>query len=198
MNYYLMNIDDYATPGFCSADKPIIGTWNDFERLANEKKLSHNDNSLTELLLAYKANHNLEHEVAYHKDKLLKGVKLLDIRHVDKENYTWRHFNIWDFPYDFFAQSVEVERIMCSRYSKIYIASKITFNNIVIKSDQGNTPITHTWGYPGIYSFEDNFMKTTVYIVEKEFHKMEYFPALDYFNGDIDLTKAVEEILGDG
>ena len=58
--------------------------------------------------------------------------------------------------------------------------------------------VDHTWGYPGIYSFDGDAMKTNVYLVEKTFHKMEFNNAMQYFNGDIELKPAIDEILGDG
>ena len=198
MRYFLMNIDDYTMPGFCSGDKPIIGTMNDFENLAKERQQATNQTDILELLDQYKKNHLLEHEVSYHKDKFLRGLHFIDIRHFDKDNYTWRHFNVWDCPYDFFAREIEVERVMFRRYSTIYIASKIKFSGLTIQSPGNELRIDHTWGYPGIYSFDGDVMKTTVYLVEKTFHKMEFNNALNYFNGDIELKPAIDEILGDG
>jgi hypothetical protein len=193
-----MNIDDYTMPGFCSGDKPIIGMMNDFENLAKERQRVNNETDILELLEQYKKNHLLEHEVSYHKDQFLRGVHFIDIRHIDKDNYTWRHFNIWDCPYDFFAREVEAERVMFRRYSTIYIASKIKFSGLTIQSPGNDLRIDHTWGYPGIYSFDGDVMKTNVYLVEKTFHKMEFNNALKYFNGDIELKPAIDEILGDG
>ena len=198
MRYFLMNIDDYTMPGFCSGDKPIIGTMNDFENLAKERHQANNQTDILELLDQYKKNHLLEHEVAYRKDRLLRGIHFIDIRHIDKENHTWRHFNVWDCPYDLFARNIEVERVVFRRYNTIYIASKIKFNGLKIASPGHELVVDHTWGYPGIYSFDGDAMKTNVYLVEKTFHKMEFNKAMQYFNGDIELKPAIDEILGDG
>ena len=194
-----MNIDNHSVPGFCSCDKPIIGTLNDFENMAQERANKYEKRDVLQLIDKYKTNHSVKHNVAYHDDQLLRGITLLDIRHIEKEDYSWKHFNIWGYPHDFFAKNVEVERIMCSRYNTIYIASKIKFNGLVLQSSEmKDMIISHTWGYSGIYYFDETVMKTTVYLVEKTFHKMEYYNALKYFNEDINLTEAVNEILGDG
>ena len=198
MRYFLMNIDDYSMPGFCSGDKPIIGTMNDFENLAKERQQANNQTDILELLDQYKKNHLLEHEVAYRKDRLLRGIHFIDIRHIDKENHTWRHFNIWDCPYDLFARNIEVERVVFRRYNTIYIASKIKFNGLKIASPGHELVVDHTWGYHGIYSFDGDAMKTNIYLVEKTFHKMEFNKAMQYFNEDIELKPAIDEILGDG
>ena len=206
-----LQLDDAACPSFCSFTKGFYGTYRDIKAfmnaLAEHNEKGHHDMILKAFQAWETGDHEVEHSPAYHTCKLLTPREIFHRTEHLLKNVEFRHMNIWDFPYDFKADTVQVEQMLIKGKSDGYVRClRASFENLTVRSPE--TPIPQMqewkpvgnrfWGYPQMMVLEDDriysrlFMEQQTYAdLAEALRDMEDSEKLDY-------SVICEEIVGDG
>lgn len=207
-HYYILRLDDYATPSFASRTKPYFGTLDDIRGLINALKASekHRDYH-AEMIAAFReyeaGNHKVTHNVAYQDVPLLEPVEVIGETILRLENYQWQHINIWDCPYNIRCDQVETHHLWLSSPEGCLRAVKARFRNLCYRgtSDLWSPAEEGFWGYPEMLHMHENTLCNRLAVAEKHFEDRKAARkdmAAFRINKDVDFTEFCNEILGDG
>lgn len=208
---YEIQLDDAACPSFCSFTKGFYGTYRDIKSfmtaLTEDNEKGHHDSILNAFRAWEAGDLEVEHSLAYHTCRLVTPRQIFHRTEHLLENVEFRHMNIWDFPYDFKADTVRVEQILIKGESDGYVRClRASFENLTVRRPE--TPIPQMqewkpvgnrfWGYPQMMVLEDDriysrlFMEQQTYAdLAEALRDMEDSEKLDY-------SVICEEIVGDG
>ena len=159
--FYALQLDDYALPGFVSGGKYYYGSLTELDEYFNalqENKRARETHE--ETILAYKefkdGNLDVRHTVAYNKVNLLEPIKVYSIDSVMiYDPFLWKHENIYGFPYFMKADAIIYDVIWIKHGSSYIRCVKPEFCNLSYCPNPANgvkyeLMNNNFWGQPEI------------------------------------------------
>ena len=206
--YYLIELDNYAMPGFVSFSKEYLMTISGFkewlEELRKDENMVQQWQILSEALQAFLDGQKyVTHQVAYRQVPFAKQVTLLHSESTSFDNHQWEHINTWGFPYRMRCEHVETRHfwLKCDGYYSRYMEAR--FTNLEYESSSGkwDTFGDSFWGYPGVLVTEGNITRNLLAEPEKEFETFQEVKS-DWQSfcqePKPDFTEFCNDIFGDG
>lgn len=206
--YYVFQLDDPATPGFCSFNKLYVGTEETLKAVASNLEKSGSYPETARALRDYfKGNHSAEHRIAYRTQKVLVPIKIESEHKKFFENKKWTHINIWGFPYEMKCDSALIHQIVFNYDGNTYRCVRAWLKNLCYESVGGNwNPLNEGfWGNDSILyvaSVPDStdFTFTNLLYVEESHYEDDVPTAINDMLTDekIELKRICDEIFADG
>lgn len=201
---YLLYLDDPSCPGFCSFDRMYFGTLDDMSA-AFAQVTEHDPDDLLPSWMEYLAgNRDVEHYVAYRKERLLTPVELIDSEHFSPGKMDWAHINTWGFPYFMNADDVEVSQILVRHDGSYYRAVRAKMKNLTFHTeDEERLPVQDgLWGNAFTLKIErrgkDRLLSGLLYTAVDVFTKRTEAKNVLHDISKISLDVVCDEIFGDG
>lgn len=196
---YVINFEDYATPGFASGTKKFFGTLSEIEHYIDYLK---KDDGFEDTIKAFKdyknGNKNAEHYIAYNKHLLMDEVKVLQSALYRKSKLNWVHKNVYGYDYYMKCDKVSAQRLVVE-YKKIeYTIIRAKFVNLQYKGDlfpneKYKQLLYGFWGLPHFFgcTVENNkiCLETNLWTVESYGNILREEP---------NFSNICDEIFGDG
>lgn len=205
--YYILRLDDPATPGFCTFDKMYVGTEETILQVASNLEKNDSYPETAAAIRSYlKGNHSAEHRIAYRNQKVLIPIKIEAEHKTSFENYKWTHINIWGFPHIMKCDSALLHQIIFKYEGKIHRCIRAWLKNLRYESYGGNwSPLrSGFWGNESILDVAtmpntDDFTFNNLLYVEEE-HYEDFSTAFNDMLVDekIELQRICDEIFADG
>ena len=206
--YYILDLDDPATPGFCSFNKMYVGTEGTINMVANNLE---KDGQYPETVQAirnyFKGNHAAEHNIAYRNEKVLVPITIESEHKTSFTSKKWTHINIWGFPYEMKCDSALVHQIVFSHNGTTYRCVRAWFKNLCYESFGGNWNRLNGgfWGNASVLDVsevpgsEDFTFNNLLYVEEEHYEKDVPSAVEDMLNEKkIEFKKICDEIFADG
>lgn len=199
--YFCIFLDDYAMPGFCSADKEYFGTIEDLQ--AFKENLDDTSNLKQHLEAFINGDLSVTHIVAYNEHVLGKKATCYGKKEcIVSQSHIWIHKNIWGCDYKMCFSKCESEHIWIKIGKKYCRCIKPVFydlgyyNDFTDKYDELN----HFWGQPDYFYMKNNMLKALLYVEEVKFDtKEEMLQDFENFTADKSCyNEVINEIFGDG
>lgn len=128
LQYYAVNFDDPALPGFCSGDKAYFGTANDIRAVVENMLQSDRDRArliIDQLdCLPNLLGNNL-------RPVMVKGRSELLVK-----NAKFHHSNIWGFLHAFRSEEAKIDQIIVKHEGKYLRCCRVAMKNLEIMLDQ--------------------------------------------------------------
>lgn len=207
-NYYVLYLDEPASPGFCSLDKMYVGTESDLKIVADNMLDNQVYVETAEAIKKYfEGDRSVEHTIAYRKRKVLEPIKVAAEHVLNIEKLEWTHKNAWGFPYDMKAEKVKLQQIVFDYNGSVYRCIKGWFANLCYKGVGGawNPLDGGFWGNafilnvlrmqePGSFVFNN-----ILYVIEESYSSEIDKAILDMtIQEKIQLQGICDEIFADG
>ena len=207
-NYFLLNLDDPAVPGYCSFSKTYLGTQEDLTIVANrlEKEKLYPE-TVRAIRRYFNGNTASEHNIAYKKQKVLIPTTPISEYKSQVKNRKWTHYNVWGFPYEMKLDSAIISQIIITNNSYHYRYIKAWMRNLCYKSYGGEwTPLKDGfWGNSSILDVTavpgtTDFILHNLLYVEEERYEAELKHAINDITDEekIEFQKICDEIFADG
>lgn len=206
--YYIFQLDDPATPGFCSFNKMYVGTEETLNIVASNLEKSGSYPETAKAIRDYfKGNHSAKHRIAYQTHNVLEPIKIESEHKKFVENMKWTHINIWGFPYEMKCDSALIHQIVFNYEGSTYRYIRAWLKNLCYESVSGNwSPLDDGfWGNDSILyvaSVPDStdFTFTNLLYVEESHYENDVPTAIKDMLDDekIELKRICDEIFADG
>ena len=206
--YYRLELDDYATPGFVSGGKYYFTTAEGFKvwltALERDEQMVVYFEMLSNAFRGYMdGNKEVTHTVGYNEVPFFKPATVLHYEKTCFENYQWEHINIYGFPYNMRCKRAETTHLWLECDQKYYRYVEARFANLEYESRAGEWyPLEEGfWGYPEVLTTEDGVTWNRLAEREKNFANREEAEAdWSAFCADPvpDFTEFCNDIFGDG
>lgn len=167
--YYIMAIEDYSLPGFCSGSNKVIISRENLDKFI--KNLP-DDILQTDIAEAYNefvnGNTKAEYTVAYSKQRFLKPCKIVNSFKAEGTSFLYDHINIYGYKYRIISDDYSFEYITIKENGKEKNYLKPCFTNLRFETEDNkkqkmlNNP-ENFWGFPGLYIKEDDKIQSLVY-----------------------------------
>lgn len=176
--YHIFNLELYATPGFVSGTQQYIGTLEDYSEFvqAGLKPEMNREyfNMLNDAYNQYSQGQNdIKIQIAYSWFPFAAKAELIATKEYHEENFHREIMNIYDFPYDFNADGVDVDIIYIKNQKNQYyryirpVMTKLTMiNTIGEHKDKTNGGY---WGHPAILEPGNGMVRARLFLQEKRF-----------------------------
>jgi len=205
--FYLLNLTDPATPGFCSFNKMYVGT----EKMINQVVDNfENNKSYPDTISAvhsyFDGNINAEHNIAYTQQKVLTPIRIEAEHKMKFGNMKWTHTNIWGFPYNMRCDSVNAHQIVFMYNKRYYRFIKVYLENLSYEGVRnewiklrggfwGNDSVLNVYNIPSA----DSFIFNNLLFIEEECYDNSTLAVKDiYIKNKINFKKVCDEIFADG
>ena len=206
--YYRLELDDYATPGFVSGGKYYFTTAEGFKEwlaaLEKDEQMAVYFEMLSTAFCEYQAgNKDVTHTVAFNKVPFFRPATILYSEHSAFEKYQWEHINIYGFPYIMRCERVEAKHLWLKCGQKYYRYVEARFTNLEYESCAGEWyPLDEGfWGYPEVLTTENSVTWNRLAEREKSFANRDEAEAdWNAFLSDPvpNFTEFCNDIFGDG
>ena len=205
--FYQLRLDDCATPGFVSFDKPYYGTLEEIRgfiaALEQDEQCRENHANLIAAFHAYESgNHDAKHYAAFQEIPLLIPVDVL-MRRVERlHDYAWTHMNIWECPYYLRCRELEAEQVWIETEKCCVRCLRTRFKNLELKSIVGDEwrPLNSGfWGYPHMLEYEEPYVYSRLLVSEEAFKTKKLALKNAQANQPgLCLDEVCDEMFGDG
>jgi hypothetical protein len=139
--YYVITLQDYATPAWCTFEKDYVGSKDD----------------ILEFINAYR------NEVGTDK---LKQLDVLRKTKYTADNFEFSFKNVWDRTYDVVCDNVKADVL----YAKEFRCVKAEFKNVRMRAKgMGDVYMAIgglMWGHPGVLYMKDGSVASRLYFIE--------------------------------
>ena len=206
--YYMLKLDDPATPGFCSFNKLYVGTEETINTVANNlEKAGQYPETVQAIRSYFKGNNAAEHRIAYRTEKVLVPITIDSEHKTSIENRRWTHINIWGFPYEMKCDSAMFHQIIFTKKETTFRCVRAWLKNLCYESFGGNWEKLNGgfWGNASILDISmvpgsEDFTFNNLLYVEEEHYENDAVSAInDMLNDEkIELKKICDEIFADG
>lgn len=200
--FFQINLEDYACPGFVSSSKAYYATLPQLqafiEALGGHRAVAEDHHDLITAYREYLAgNTGVCHRVLYQNERLLTPAKLIGTKSLSLDHFQWEHINIWGFPYLMSCDHVETVHIWLKVKGGYVRCLSARFDGL--KYD-GYPLESRFWGFPCIIAEDGSVTFNRLAVAEKRFKTLqECQEDLSSFNEtDFDFTEFCNDIFGDG
>jgi len=161
--YYRINLEDYACPGFVSFSKAYYGTLVQFqafvEALASDERCCKDYGHLIEMFHEYTSEEKL-----LDSEPLLSPVELIKTETSKIDKLSWQHMNIWDCPYMMACDHVETVHVWLKDEDGYFRCLLARFDSLTCN---GKALSNRFWGFPHVIAQEDNITFNRLAVMEK-------------------------------
>ena len=178
LQYYCLELDDYATPSFCTFSKPYFGTLEQIASLINKLDNEYYRENHSRLINAFKkylaGNTAVTHNVAYSDVPLLTPVSVYDeISFESKSEAIYTHHNIWDWICAFRWKGRKSRNIWLKYNESFFRCAWFEFTKLELMNLEGVfKPLEYTYGgFPEIIEIKENSVSNRLAVIEKVFKK---------------------------
>ena len=182
---YVLYLADYALPGICDGDKKYFGTKDDFlNYYLNARKTKVSGMNLNTLYAFINQGREIMLPLTYNNHVLGERATILKEQDVTIDKKEWTHINTWGFDYNVKFDKCEVSVLWIKYNRKYYRCIKPDFLNLMYKGDSKDKYVTinHFWGQPGYFGVDGDWLKSSMYVLEKRFNnKQELFEDFEQF-----------------
>ncbi|MBE6701181.1 MAG: hypothetical protein E7582_04760 [Ruminococcaceae bacterium] len=172
--YYILNLYDPATPGFCSFSKLYIGTQAEILKAIKNLEVDSDSNNTAKAVKEYfNGNTAATHNVAYQEVPVLTPIEIIAEHGMELNHYKWTHINMWGFPYYMKCDRARVHQIVFEHDGMIHRFVRGWFDNLSYKGDFGDWSELKDgfWGNAAILdvtTYADNFTFNNLLYVKAE------------------------------
>ena len=206
--YYVFQLDNPATPGFCSFNKLYVGTEETLKAVAsNLEKKNHYPETAAALRSYFNGNTDVTHRIAYSTIKILTPIEIENEHKISFAEKRWIHINIWGFPYAMKCDSGITHQIVFKHEDKYYRCIRAWLKNLCYEGVNGNWHQL-TGGFWGNDSILDvafmpnktNYTFNNLLYVTEEIYEDDVKKALDdmLLEEKIEMKGICDEIFADG
>lgn len=205
--YYVLYLDDPATPSFCSFDKLYVGTEADIKKVADNLAKNNSYPKTAEAIYSYfKGNHSAEHSIAYQTRVVLQEVDVEARNTIKLADKRWTHDNAWGFPYYMKCESVRAYQIVFRFNDKVYRCVKAKFKNLEYKIMYENWHKLSgwCWGNAAVLEVnknsdtEDAMLGNILYVEEEQYEDVAEAIKDMRNKKKLEFKRICDEIFGDG
>ncbi len=175
--YHIFNLEMYAIPSFCSMSQQYAGTIEDYRQFIDAGLMLKPNDYFVMLEEAYNqyihGNKDALIKIAFNDCPMAEDAEVLAVHQYKEEHFHRQIMNIYDFPYDFFADSVDVDIIYIKNQKNQYyryirpVMTKLTMiNTIGEHKDKTNGGY---WGHPAILEPGNGMVRARLFLQEKRF-----------------------------
>jgi len=179
-SFYSIMLPDYSLPGFVSGNKYYFGTFAEITgvlgRLEDESR-----RNLGEIMLT--------------------PVPIMASRTVHKGEYSVEHLNTYRWPHQMSCESLDSIHVWIKHGDKYLRCMRGCLKKLCYESafNEDPLPIEHSWGFPNMMVFLEDYTFIRLYVTEKSFDSWEEAEQdIRSFDGDVVLTEFFNDIFGDG
>ena len=208
LQYYCLELDDYATPSFCTFSKSYFGTLEQIASLINKLDNEHYRENHSGLINAFKeylaGNTAVTHNVAYSDVPLLTPVSVYDEISIElKANDKYEHLNIWDWSSLFRWKGGKSQHIWLKNNGSFFRCAWFEFTKLELMNLEGVfKPLEYTYGgFPEIIEIKEHAVSNRLAVMEKIFEtEAELLEDIENFkeNPDFNFKEFFNDIFGDG
>jgi len=206
--YFRLESDDYALPGFVSFGKYYFGTMEDIRELINAlnsdpETKEHYQYLIDAFVLFEKGHTDKTHRVAHREVPLLLPASVLFRAETSLVDYEWEHLNIWGWPYNMRCDKVDTEHLWLCCENEFSRCIKARFQNLqyMLIDDKWKPIGDMLWGFPHMLKVNRPQIRNRLAIQERNFVSMEEsikdWSAFQNFPQP-NFTGICNEIFGDG
>ena len=206
--YYVLNLEEPASPGFVSSSKIYIGSEQELKIVAkNFEKKNQYIETANAILNYFNGNHSATHNIAYNTQKVLLPVCVEAEHKTNFCKYKWTHYNIWGFPYEMQCDDALIHQIIFKYDNKYYRCVRAWLKNLQYESISGSINYLRGgfWGNASILDVstdsitEEDFTFNNLLFVEEEKYE-DVSTAIEDLGIDtkIELKRICDEIFADG
>lgn len=179
---FSVDLLDYATASFCTNWKPYFGT---IEDIAEFRRMLWKD------------------ERTPPEPMQFESVKVYGAKYVQRDSGSYKHTNIWGFPYYVWWDKLESIHLWVANKDSYYRCVRARMTNLKYDKEENGefaqSPGSQIWGYPHILEYRYPFHFNRMYVIEKRFDtEKELLDDMGQFDGDINLTGWLNDLYGDG
>ena len=175
--YHIFNLEMYAIPAFCSMSQQYAGTIEDYRQFIDAGLMLKPNDYFVMLEEAYNqyihGNKDALIKIAFNDCPMAEDAEVLAVHQYKEEHFHRQIMNIYDFPYDFYADSVDVDIIYIKNQKNQYyryirpVMTKLTMiNTIGEHKDKTNGGY---WGHPAILEPGNGMVRARLFLQEKRF-----------------------------
>ena len=206
---YCLELDDFASPSFCTFGKSYFGTLplmaSLIESLEADERYSKNHSQLIQAFKEYcNGNTEVTHNVAYSDVPLLEPVSVYAQATSTVGFNKHEHLNIWDCVYYMRWKKAENNHIWFRHKNSYARCIKTQFHKLqfaVVDIEENYEPIDCYMGFPMQIVFEKDTVGNRLYVTEKIFdNEEELLQDIEKFRKipDTIYTEIFNDIFGDG
>ena len=201
--YFVLTMDDLATPGFCSWTKDFYGTLDEITEYIRRIPEGSYETTKAALQEYLNGNTDVKHHICFHDRQLLTPVEVIKQERFELEQYLWDHKNIFDCIYKMKADMAVIEQMLIKSGDCYTRCVRCAFTDLQYMTE---APLhlgyrkMHDgfWGLPGMMHIEGNQYILSLYVLEKRYQNLEEALADMGKVEKLDLTDVCNEIFGDG
>ncbi len=201
-DYFRIQLDDPATPGFCSFPKNYFGTLADIQKVV--EKMSE-DGVYQDTAKAFQqfcgGDTTATHTVCYNPTQLMHPVELIAKERFDLGEVSWTHKNIYDCDYRLRAKYVSAEQILFAEGDSYYRCVRPYFQGVEYQSEASLMWFRlddRVWGNRCVVELHNGNLKFLLYVVETHTKDLEQILSEMWTEKCLDFSSACDEIFGNG
>lgn len=200
--YYTMQLDDPATPSFCSFAKYYFGTLKDFQAVVAEmKKTSAYADTVQAFERFVLGDSKAEHTVCYNKVPVLRTAQLIGKERFELEETEWDHENTFGWIYKMRARHISAEQILFQAENAYYRCVRPTFYGLQYRAEgdaDWHEVGERLWGNLGIVQAGEKEHRFRLFVVENcSPNPGEVLPEM-WRQDQLRFGTACDEIFGNG
>lgn len=167
--HYVMTIEDYSLPGFCSGTSKVIISRENLDKFIKNLPEDILQTDITEAYNEFvNGNVKAEYTVAYSKQRFLRPCKVIDNLKTEGRSFLYDHKNIYGYTYRVLSDDFIFEYITVKENGKEQTYLKPCFTNLRFDTEGPNKTKMldnpeNFWGFPGLFIKENDQIKSLVY-----------------------------------
>lgn len=204
--YYLITLEHFGTPAYCSFDKQYAGTMemlNSFiYTLEQRAEPDSYEQGIADAFHRYQEGyHDASTFIAQGERQLIHPATAYAIQGKLAEPFFYEHTNVWGFPYFIRADRMESELVYLRRGLKFMRYVKATLDKPLYGTEQEHcdSPLNgNFWGHPGILCYDNSKLSNQVMFCDRFFETEDEMRKDILAPADIDFTEFFSDVFGDG
>lgn len=200
--YYRIELDDPATPSFCTFAKNYFGTVFDISDVMDRMAQSGRYPDTVQAFTSFKdGDTEAAHTVCFHKERLMNPCELIMKEHFVLNDVLWKHENVWESTYHMRADQICVDQILLQEGELYYRCIRPVFTCLEYTTDinRDRKPVgPKIWGNKAIMQYLCGDHAIALYVLEERYSDLDTAMAHMGKPDLLDYSKICDEIFGDG
>ena len=204
--FFMLQLDDLAAPGFYSGRKPFIGSKQELLSVADRlTALNQYPETAKAIKEYFSGNHSAAHTVAFHTIPVLEKVDLIYSCRYSLPAKRWEHLNIWGCPYELRITEGEISQVLVRYEDSLMRCIRASLHNLSYLGLDNTWQLLRgtVWGQAAImdvtFLSEEHFVMNNLLYVVEDTHSDEE-EAIEMMNQPelIQLSSFCDEVFADG
>ncbi len=200
--YYAMQLEDPATPSFCSFAKDYFGTLQDFQDvMAEMKKADAYADTVNAFEQFMQGDLKAEHTVCYNKIPVLRTAQLIGKERFELDETEWDHENTFGYIYKMRAKRISAEQILFRSGDAYYRCVRPTFYDLQYQAEcdaAWHEVGERLWGNLGVVQVQEKEHRFRLFVVEKSSLSPGEVLSEMWTQANLHFGTACDEIFGNG